>query len=77
MSSRCRKCGRRLTDPDSQARGFGPECWQSIGGESAGSGADPDEHEPIAGQISIYDYLEGINDEGEESDLPEMWKGVQ
>lgn len=24
----CRKCHRRLTDPQSQARGFGPVCWQ-------------------------------------------------
>jgi hypothetical protein len=25
--SRCRRCGRALTDPTSVARGIGPECW--------------------------------------------------
>jgi len=25
---KCAKCGRALTDPDSLARGFGPECWK-------------------------------------------------
>ena len=28
---KCARCGRALTDPDSIDRGFGPECWKSIG----------------------------------------------
>ena len=69
--SRCRKCGRKLTDPDSRARGFGPECWQSISGQSA-AGADPDEREPIEGQISIYDYMEDMENEEQNGNLPEV-----
>ena len=30
MYCRCRKCGRKLTDPASRQRGFGPECWEHI-----------------------------------------------
>lgn len=71
MYSRCRKCGRKLTDPDSRARGFGPECWQTIARAKAVD-ADPDEHEPIKGQISIFDYMEGMDNEGENTDLPGM-----
>ena len=26
----CRRCGATLTDPDSRARGFGPECAQRM-----------------------------------------------
>ena len=28
---RCRRCHRRLTDPESIARGIGPECWAKDG----------------------------------------------
>ena len=27
---RCGHCGRTLTDPDSIARGFGPDCWKLL-----------------------------------------------
>ena len=27
----CRHCGRRLTDPQSVRRGYGPECAQKLG----------------------------------------------
>ena len=30
MYSKCQKCGRKLTDPESIERGYGPECWGSI-----------------------------------------------
>ena len=29
---RCAHCGRKLTDPKSMERGFGPECWQKVKG---------------------------------------------
>lgn len=29
---RCGRCGRALTDPESIARGLGPECWEILGG---------------------------------------------
>lgn len=27
MYSKCQKCGKKLTDPESIKRGYGPECW--------------------------------------------------
>ena len=32
-SPRCLRCGRRLSDPVSIARGYGPECWGKRGKE--------------------------------------------
>lgn len=32
---RCLKCGRELKDPDSLARGIGPDCLQAFGGDEA------------------------------------------
>lgn len=29
-SSICRRCGRKLKDPFSQERGYGPECWGKL-----------------------------------------------
>lgn len=29
---KCGKCGRKLTVPESIARGIGPECWKAVGG---------------------------------------------
>ena len=76
MYSRCRKCGRKLTDPESRARGFGPECWQSIKGTQPAD-ADPDEHEPIEGQISLFDYvMEGIERE-DQNYMPDMQGRIQ
>jgi hypothetical protein len=31
-TTRCKKCGRPLRDPESVARGMGPECASSTGG---------------------------------------------
>ncbi len=28
----CKKCKRRITDPESIERGFGPQCWASVNG---------------------------------------------
>lgn len=30
MYSKCQKCGKKLTDPESIKRGYGPECWNSL-----------------------------------------------
>ena len=30
MEVKCRHCGRKLTDPESRERGYGPECWAEV-----------------------------------------------
>lgn len=32
VAGRCAMYGRTLTDPDSKARGVGPDCWAKLGG---------------------------------------------
>lgn len=34
-NGRCLKCGRELSDPDSLARGIGPDCLNEFGGDEA------------------------------------------
>lgn len=34
MYTVCQKCGKKLTDPESMRRGYGPECWSQISGIS-------------------------------------------
>lgn len=51
MYSKCQKCGRKLTDPESIKRGYGPECWGRIPGIHI-SEAEEDE------QMSIFDVLD-------------------
>lgn len=61
MYIKCQKCGKKLTDPESQRRGYGPECWEKISGiSSKASKYDglPDDYE-VPGQMSIFDP-EGI-----------------
>lgn len=56
MYSRCQMCGRKLTDPESMVRGYGPECWSDIVksvSESLGMG----DYEVIPGQMRIEDFL--------------------
>jgi len=31
----CRRCGRKLSNPISKHRGYGPTCWKKIGGNNA------------------------------------------
>ncbi len=63
MYSKCQKCGKRLSDPDSMKRGYGPECWETITGEPAKKRKtilekmDSAEEEQIPGQMSLDDYL--------------------
>lgn len=69
MVHKCRKCGKKLTDPESIKRGYGPECWYQLTGhhidETKRHSAQEDEEDILPGQLSIFDYLpeskEGIN----------------
>ena len=38
MYSKCQKCGRKLTDPESIERGYGPECWNGLTTVPSGAG---------------------------------------
>lgn len=70
MYIKCQKCGHRLTDPESQRRGYGPECWGSITGEVRSQGSSygglPDDYE-VPGQMSLFDY-ENIEQEDRKSE---------
>lgn len=63
MYSKCQKCGRKLTDPESIERGYGPECWGSILPHYSIEQGEPEES--IPGQMTIEDFLEGLKDGGE------------
>lgn len=60
MYTKCQKCGKKLTDPESQRRGYGPECWGKVTGvplkknESDGLSNDYE----VPGQMSIFDFKE-------------------
>lgn len=58
MYSKCQKCGKRLTDPESKKRGYGPECWESITGQKHFIHPDLTDYE-VPGQMSIEDFLAG------------------
>lgn len=55
MYFRCQNCGRKLTDPESRQRGYGPECWDKISGIHI---SEMEEEEQIDGQMSIFDLLD-------------------
>ena len=61
MADKCRKCGKRLTDPESIKRGFGPECWYQLTGQhidrTKRHPAPKDGQEVLTGQLSIFDYI--------------------
>ncbi len=56
--SKCQKCGKKLTDPESMARGYGPECWSQITGEPPDSNAKVGDEDEISGQMNIFDFPE-------------------
>lgn len=58
MYSKCQKCGRKLTDPESIERGYGPECWGSILPHYSIEQEGPEES--IPGQMTIEDFLGGL-----------------
>lgn len=63
MYSKCQKCGRKLTDPESIERGYGPECWGSILPHYSIEQEGPEES--IPGQMTIEDFLGGLKNGGE------------
>lgn len=58
MYSRCQKCGKKLTDPESIKRGYGPECWETISGQIYSPQSDLTNYD-IPGQMTIDDFLGG------------------
>lgn len=65
MFTKCQKCGKKLTDPESMARGYGPECWSQITGEPPDSNAKVGDEDEISGQMNIFDFPEYLPDTGE------------
>lgn len=65
MYIKCQKCGRRLTDPESKRRGYGPECWESITGQQPFAQTDLTNYE-VPGQMSIEDFLVDNNQKSKE-----------
>lgn len=63
MYSKCQKCGRKLTDPESIERGYGPECWGSILPHYSIEQEGPEESIPV--QMTIEDFLGGLKNGGE------------
>lgn len=59
MYTTCQKCGKKLTDPESMRRGYGPECWSRISGISTGRKVESTT-EDIQGQMNIFDFPEVI-----------------
>ncbi len=72
MYLRCQKCGRRLTDPESMRKGYGPECWEKLAGKPPGR-KEPGHNEDIPGQITMEELMKGENDDHSQTDMP----GVQ
>lgn len=63
MYTVCQKCGKKLSDPESMRRGYGPECWAVISGiEHDRKGGE--EREDIPGQMDIFDFPEYLPEEG-------------
>lgn len=67
MYDKCRKCGKKLTDPVSMERGYGEVCWyKKISQpkkvmkpvkEIESNKAKVCGSDDIPGQMSIFDYL--------------------
>lgn len=53
------------SDPESMARGYGPECWSQITGEPPDSNAKVGDEDEISGQMNIFDFPEYLPDTGE------------
>ena len=74
MYSKCQRCGRKLTDPESMIRGYGPECWADIV-NIVREQLHPREDEPIPGQMTIFDLIGGEDDNNKE-EVPDMREDV-
>lgn len=67
---RCRMCGKKLSDPESINRGFGPACWGQMHPKQKAFVETDNEPEiiQIPGQIELEDWLREQDDEsGQES----------
>ena len=64
MYSKCQKCGKKLTDPESIKRGYGPECWNGLTTHYYPHPEDWEKHK-IPGQMTIEDFLGDLKDGGE------------
>jgi hypothetical protein len=67
MYMKCQKCGKKLTDPDSVKRGYGPECWGSIVGNYRNVNSNSEESSEdvqIPGQMDIFEFPELLPEEG-------------
>lgn len=69
MYGNCQKCGKKLTDPESMIRGYGPECW----GEIVKAYSKCAVQEDVPGQMDLFDFPEvlpeGTVKDGKEKDL--------
>ena len=57
MYSKCQKCGKKLTDPESIKRGYGPECWNSLTAHYYRNPVDWENYS-VPGQMNIEDFLD-------------------
>ena len=70
MYSKCQKCGKKLTDPESIKRGYGPECWNSLTAHYYRSSVDWENYR-VPGQMNIEDFLDmGGGDNDDKKDMP-------
>lgn len=60
MYTVCQKCGKKLTDPDSMRRGYGPECWAQISGISTADSVGSVNVADLPGQMTIFDFSDAI-----------------
>ena len=70
MYSKCQKCGKKLTDPESIKRGYGPECWNSLTAHYYRNPVDWENYR-VPGQMNIEDLLYmGGWDNFDKKDMP-------
>lgn len=65
MYTVCQKCGKKLTDPESMRRGYGPECWSQISGISTADSGGPVNEDELPGQMTIFDFPDAIPEGGQ------------
>lgn len=62
MYGKCQKCGKKLTDPESMNRGYGPECWSQLTGIPIRVGTKEGALEEcnLPGQMTFEDFPEWV-----------------
>lgn len=53
---KCGKCGKKITDPQSIQRGYGPTCWASISGDRCKIDSKAIFEEQVDGQMNFEDF---------------------